>query len=372
MTQFDHSSLCPTIADVQRAYTIIKSLQQTGQLHKTPLIRSTTLRDLTGAKAVWLKPECLQVSGAYKIRGATNKIAHLSEPERQRGVIAASAGNHAQGVAIAATNAKVKNTIVMPLNAPDAKVKATRAYQMREPDLGSKVELFGDNFDQAYEYALRLSQKEDYVFIEPFNDVDIIAGQGTIGLEIYEQLPDVDVVLTGVGGGGLIAGIAVVMNWVSMIQQRPVRTIGVEASGAASMRAALDAGQVTELEQANTIADGIKTKKVGDKPLTLVQALLANDDIVQVGEDDIKRAMGVLLERCKLQVEGAGAVGVAAMLTDQVDVSGQTVVVVLSGGNLDMQTLGALIQAGSLSTAWMDQIDGGSDPGIERIDGPNL
>jgi threonine dehydratase len=309
----------------------------------------------------------LQVSGAYKIRGATIKIARLNKRQRERGVIAASAGNHAQGVAIAATNAKVKNIIVMPLSAPEAKKRATQAYQRREPTLGSEVVSYGENFDQAYEHARELGQREGYVFVEPFNDEDIIAGQGTIGLEIYEQLPDLDVVLTGVGGGGLIAGIAVAMEHVAQLQQRPVRVIGVEAAGAASMRAALDAGHVVELEQVDTIADGIKTKKVGEIPFTIVQALVAHDDIVTVDDDDIKRAMGLLLERCKLQVEGAGAVGVAAMLARKVDVSGKTVVVVLSGGNLDMNTLAEEIKKEQLSTAWMDTYNAGSDPDLERM-----
>lgn len=362
-------SLRPTIDDVWRAYRTIKNLQRAGELHNPHLIRSNTIRDLTGAKAVWLKPECLQVSGAYKIRGAMNKIARLSQEQRESGVIAASAGNHAQGVAIAATSAKVRNVIVMPWDAPVAKIKATRAYQNRQPELGSKVVLFGRNFDQAYVYAQRLRQEENYAFVEPFDDPDVIAGQGTIGLEIYEERPDVDFILAGVGGGGLISGIAVTMNWASQRQQRPIRVVGVEASGAASMRAALTAGKVVELEwdKVRTIADGIKTQKVGKLPLMIVQRLLASDDIVAVDDEDIKRAMGLLLERCKLQVEGAGAVGIAAMITGKVDVTGKTVVAVLSGGNLDMDKLANWTQVGTLSTGWMDEMNISLDPGVEKI-----
>jgi threonine dehydratase len=283
--------------------------------------------------SIFLKAENLQRSGAYKIRGATYKLSQLRDEERLHGVIAASAGNHAQGVAIAASALHIPCTIVMPTGAPLAKVTATEGY-------GATVLLFGDTYNDAYEHARELSRQTGATYIEAFNDPDIIAGQGTIGLEILADLPDVEAIVVNIGGGGLIAGIATAVKAL----KPSVRIIGVEASGAASMRAALNAGHLVTLPSLNTIADGIATKVVGDLTLEIVRDLV--DEVVTVDDEEIIHAVLLLLERCKLLVEGAGAAGVAALLSGRLDVAGRKTVALLSGGNIDMNLVGKFIQHG--------------------------
>lgn len=282
---------------------------------------------------VHLKAENLQRSGAYKLRGATYKLSCLSAEERARGVIAASAGNHAQGVAIAAAALNIPCTIVMPSGAPLAKVTATQGY-------GATIVLHGETYNDAYEHALQIQRETGATYIHAYDDPDIIAGQGTLGLEILADLPDVQTILVGVGGGGLISGIAIAVKSL----KPDVRIIGVEAAGAASMRAGLDAGHVVTLPTINTIADGIATKAAGSYTLQAVRELV--DDVICVDDEEIVRAVLFLLERCKVLVEGAGAVGVAALMNGRLDIAGETAVAVLSGGNIDMNLVGKFIQHG--------------------------
>jgi threonine dehydratase len=317
----------PTIQDIWRAQEVIRP-----HVYHTPLLPSRTIGARCGAK-VYLKAENLQRSGAYKIRGATYKLSRLTPEERERGVIAASAGNHAQGVAIAAASLGIPCTIVMPTNAPLAKVTATQGY-------GAQVVLHGATYNDAYARARELQDETGATYIHAFDDPDIIAGQGTLGLEILADLPDVEAIVVGVGGGGLISGLATAVKAL----KPDVRIIGVEASGAASMRAALDAGEIVTLPSLNTIADGISTKSVGTYPFEIVRALV--DDMVTVDDEDIIDAVLLLMERCKLLVEGAGAVGVAALLTTNLGLEGQRTAVVLSGGNIDMNLVGRFIQQG--------------------------
>ncbi len=287
---------------------------------------------MTGAH-IYLKTENLQRAGSYKVRGATYKLSRLTPEERARGVIAASAGNHAQGVAIAAAALGIACTIVMPATAPLAKITATEGY-------GARVILAGESYSDAYERAREIQSEIGATYIHAFDDPDIIAGQGTVGLEILSDLPDVEAVVTSIGGGGLISGIATVIKAL----KPDVRIYGVEATGAAKMRAALDAGHIVQLEQVNTIADGISPKSCGDYTFAITRALV--DDVITVDDDDIIRAVLLLMERGKLIVEGAGAAGVAALMAGKVPVKGMRTAVVLSGGNIDMNLVSRFIAHG--------------------------
>jgi threonine dehydratase len=315
------------VTDVWRAQEVIRP-----HVAHTPILPSRTLSAMTGAH-VSLKAENLQRIGAYKIRGATYKLSQLSEEERARGVIAASAGNHGQGVALAAASLHIPCTIVMPVAAPLAKVTATQGY-------GATVVLHGDNYNEAYEHACELAASSGATYIHAYDDPDIIAGQGTVGLEILADAPEVEAIIVGVGGGGLISGVATAVKAL----KPSIRIIGVEASGAASMRAALDAGRPVTLPAINTIADGIATKTAGSLTFEIVRDLV--DEVVTVDDEEIIHAVLLLLERCKLLVEGAGAAGVAALLSGRLDLAGKHVVAVLSGGNIDMNLVGKFIQHG--------------------------
>ncbi|MBF6591580.1 MAG: threonine ammonia-lyase, partial [Ktedonobacterales bacterium] len=317
----------PTIQDIWKAQEVIRP-----HVYHTPLLHSRTLSGMCGAK-VYLKAENLQRSGAYKIRGATYKLSRLTPEERERGVIAASAGNHAQGVAIAAAALGIPCTIVMPVGAPLAKVTATQGY-------GAHVVLHGEAYDEAYARARALQAESGATYIHAFDDPDIIAGQGTLGLEILSDLPDVEAIVVGIGGGGLISGIATAVKALNP----DVRIIGAQARGAASMRAALDAGELVTLSTIATIADGIATRSAGVYTFEAVRTLV--DEVVTVEDEDTIHAVLLLLERCKLLVEGAGAVGVAALLAGQVDLTGKRTAVILSGGNIDMNLIGRFIQHG--------------------------
>ena len=320
----------PTVTDVWHAQEIIRP-----HVYHTPLLPSRTFSDMTGAK-IYLKAENLQRSGAYKIRGATNKLAHLTPEERARGVIAASAGNHAQGVALAAAALDVRCTIVMPVGAPLAKVTATQGY-------GAEVVLYGDTYNDAYEHARTLQQERGMTYIHAFDDPDIIAGQGTLGLEMLADLPDVEAVVVGIGGGGLISGIATAVKAL----KPDVHIVGVQPSGAASMRAALDAGHLVTLPGISTIADGIATRRAGELTFQIVRELV--DDVVTVDDEEIIHTVLLLLERCKLLVEGAGAAGLASLLTGKVELCGKRTIVLLSGGNIDMNMVGRFIQHGLMA-----------------------
>jgi threonine dehydratase len=301
-------------------------------VHHTPVRHSTTFSRMTGAE-LHLKLENLQRTGSFKVRGATNKILTLSPDERERGVIAASAGNHAQGVALAATTLGIKSVIVMPRDAAHAKVEATRRY-------GARVVLEGDDYDAAYRRARELQEEHGYTFVHAFNDPAIMAGQGTVGLELLEDFDDLDTVVVSIGGGGLISGIATAIK-----SKRPkIRVIGVEAEGAAAAYASRQAGHVVELPSARTIADGIATRTVGDLTFQVMQKHV--DEIVTVNDREIARAILLLMERGKTVVEGAGAAGLAALLSKRVDVTGERVAVVVSGGNIDITLLGEILQRG--------------------------
>nr|WP_294492104.1 threonine ammonia-lyase [uncultured Mediterraneibacter sp.] len=296
----------------------------------TKLVWSEYLSGLTGGK-VYLKPENMQHTGAYKIRGAYYKISTMTEEERSRGLITASAGNHAQGVAFAAQKFGCKAVIVMPTVTPLIKVNRTKSF-------GADVVLYGDVYDDAYTYACELAEKEGYTFVHPFNDLDVATGQGSIAMEIVQELPTVDYILVPVGGGGLISGVATLAK---MLNPK-IRVIGVEPAEAASMTAALKAGEVTELDSANTIADGTAVKAVGDKILPYVQKNV--DDILLVEDDELIGAFLDMVENHKMVVENSGLLSVAAL--KQLDCRGKKVVCVLSGGNMDVITMSSIVQHG--------------------------
>lgn len=281
----------------------------------------------------YLKADCLQKTGAFKLRGAYYKLSTLTDEEKARGVIACSAGNHAQGVAFAAHDMGIPATICIPAGAPLSKIEATRSY-------GANVVLVPGVYDDAHAEAVRLRDEQGLTFIHPFDDERVMAGQGTIGLEIAEQLPDVDVVLVPVGGGGLIAGVASALR-----QLKPAcRIIGVQAAGAASMADSLRAGHILTLPEVHTVADGIQVKTPGEKTFAICRE--AVDEVVTVGEAEIASAILTVLERQKLMVEGAGAVGVAAAMYGELDLRGKTVCTLLSGGNLDVTMLERIITRG--------------------------
>ncbi len=317
----------PTIADIWEAHKLLKPL-----LHHTPLTSSRTLREMTGAD-VYLKAENLQRSGSFKVRGASYKLSRLTEEEYRHGVIAASAGNHAQGVAIAAAQHHIPCTIVMPETAPLAKEMATQSY-------GANVVLYGFTYDDAYQRCLELQQKSGAIFIHAFDDPDIIAGQGTLGLEMLSDLPDADAVIVPIGGGGLMAGIAIAARAL----QPGITIIGVQAAGAASTRAALDSGKPYTLPSINTIADGIAVKRPGVLTFSIIQRLV--DEVVVVDDEAIISAVLLLMERNKMLVEGAGAAGVAALLSGAVKLPGKKVLVPLTGGNIDINLVSRFIEHG--------------------------
>ena len=316
-----------TLAEVRAAQELLD-----GVIRRTPIEPSRPLSAKL-AGPVWLKCENLQRGGSFKVRGAYVRIARLSPEERARGVVAASAGNHAQGVAVAAAALDTAATVFMPLGAALPKVAATRGY-------GATVELAGGTVDEALVAAGEFAERTGAVLIHPFDHRDVIAGQGTVALEILEQVPDVRTILVGIGGGGVISGIAVAAKAL-----RPdVRIIGVQASGAAAYPASLAAGRPVRLSQFGTIADGIAVGCPGDVPFAHVSKLV--DDVVTVTEEDISRALLVLLERGKLLAEPAGVVGVAALLADVAGEVETPAVAVLSGGNIDPMLLLRVIEHG--------------------------
>lgn len=296
----------------------------------TKLVWSEYLSEQTGGK-VYLKPENMQHTGAYKIRGAYYKISTMTEEERSRGLITASAGNHAQGVAFAAQKFGCKAVIVMPTVTPLIKVNRTKS-------MGAEVILHGDVYDDSYAYACELAEKEGYTFVHPFNDTDVATGQGTIAMEIVQELPTVDYILVPVGGGGLISGVATLAK---MLNPK-IKVVGVEPAQAASMTAALHAGEVVELDSADTIADGTAVKAVGDKILPYVQKNV--DSMLLVEDDELIGAFLDMVENHKMIVENSGLLSVAAL--KQMDLKGKKVVCILSGGNMDVITMSSIVQHG--------------------------
>jgi len=316
-----------SLKDIEQASQNLKKI-----LRPTDLVYSDYLSQISGAK-VYLKPENLQVTGAYKIRGAYNKISQLTEKQKKKGLIAASAGNHAQGVAFAAKKNGVSATIVMPVSTPLIKVNATKK-------LGAKVILHGDCYDDAYNKAHEIAKKEKLTFIHPFNDWQVISGQGTIGLEILENMPDVDVILVPVGGGGLISGISIAVK----SKNPKIKVVGVEPILADAMYQSVKAKKVVELKSVSTIADGVAVKKVGEMAFSVVSSLV--DKIFRVTDTEIMEAFLVLLEQHKLIAEPAGVCSVAALLDSKINLKGKKVVAVISGGNIDVMTISALVSRG--------------------------
>ncbi len=303
-----------------------------GIAKQTSISHSKSFSQMSGAN-IFMKLENMQTTGAFKVRGAYNKLANLSPEERAKGVVAASAGNHAQGVAFSATKLGMQSTIFMPIFTPPLKVLATKGY-------GANVVLTGDSFDDSFLASQEYSKQHDASYIHPFNDPLIIAGQGTIGLEIYEQQPDVDAVIVPIGGGGLIAGIAMAIK-----EMNPkVKVIGVNAAGAASMVASRNANEIVSLPSVSTIADGIAVKTPGSLTFDIIQKYV--DDIVSVTDSEIAHAAYLLLQRGKLLAEPAGVTSVAAALFNKVDLKGKNVVPVVSGGNINMQLLEQIIEKG--------------------------
>jgi threonine dehydratase len=320
----------PTLEQFEAARTVVARVAQ-----ETPMESSRYLAELLGAD-VYLKCENLQRTGSYKIRGAYNRMSQLTEEERARGVVAASAGNHAQGVAFAARELGIASTIFMPVGVPLPKLQATKAY-------GAEVILRGHTVAEPLLAAAAYAEETGAIFIPPFDHPDVIVGQGTLGLEIWDSVPDVETVIVPIGGGGLIAGVAAAMKQRAAAAGRSIRVIGVQAANAASYPPSLAAGTPTEVPVHATIADGIAVGKPGILNFEIISHLV--DDVVTVTEDDIAKALLVLLERAKLVVEPAGAVGVAAILAGLVSPSGPTVVI-LSGGNIDPLLMQRVISHG--------------------------
>lgn len=311
-----------SIADVYRA-----AKQLDGIAKKTALIQSPYFSEQCG-NTVYLKPENLQNTGSFKLRGAYNKICQLSEAQKNKGVITASAGNHAQGVAYAAQQLGVKAVIAMPATTPILKVEATRSY-------GAEVVLFGDSFDDAYAHAVELQKKYGYVFIHPFNDIEVILGQGTTALEIHEQLKDVDAILVPIGGGGFASGVAIASKCINP----HVKVIGIEPEGAACIKKSLLQGKVTSLEYVDTVAEGTAVKTPGDLTFEFIKKYV--DDVITVSELEIMSALLSLIEKHKLVAEGAGVLSLAAL--NKLKFHGRKVVAIVSGGNIDISTISALI-----------------------------
>lgn len=301
-----------------------------GIIRRTDLVQAPRLNS---AADIYLKPENLQVTGSFKVRGACYKISQLSEEERARGVIACSAGNHAQGVALGASHAGVKSLICLPEGAPISKVEATRRY-------GADICLVPGVYDDAYRHALELRDQYGYTFVHPFDDEKVIAGQGTIGLELLEQLPDVQTVIVPIGGGGLASGVAFAIKNLNP----SVEVWGVQAAGAPGMYRSMADGHVQCLQGVSTVADGIAVKQPGDLTYEMCSRYL--DGVVTVTEDEICAAILALIEQQKLVVEGAGAVSVAAAMFGKVPIEGKKTICILSGGNVDVTILNRVIHRG--------------------------
>ncbi len=297
---------------------------------ETKLVYSEYLSEQTGGK-IYLKPENMQFTGAYKVRGAYYKISSLSDEERARGLITASAGNHAQGVAYAARKYGVKATIVMPKSTPLMKVNRTKGY-------GANVVLWGDVYDEACAYALELAEKEGLTFIHPFDDLTVATGQGSIAMEIFKELPLVDYLLVPIGGGGLAAGVSTLAK----LMHPGVKVIGVEPAGAACMKASLEKGEVTTLPAVNTIADGTAVKTPGVNIFPYIRKNI--DDIVTVEDEDLIVSFLDMVENHKMIVENSGLLSVAAL--KQLDLKGKKAVAILSGGNMDVITMSSIVQHG--------------------------
>ena len=324
-----------TIDNVYRANYALKSV-----IRQTDIIRAPKLANDT---ELYLKTENLQITGSFKVRGAYYKMSKLSDSEKAKGVVACSAGNHAQGVALAAQKNGIKAVICLPDGAPISKIEATKSY-------GAEVCLVEGVYDDAYNKALELRDNEGYTFIHPFNDEDVIAGQGTIALELIEQLPDMDAVIVPIGGGGLISGIAYTLKTL----KPHVKVYGVQSAGAPSMYKSIKDGKIEELAGVSTIADGIAVKKPGDLTYEICSKYV--DEIVTVTDDEISAAILALMEKHKLVTEGAGAIAVAAAMFGKLDIAGKKTICLLSGGNIDVTILSRVIKRGLLMSGRTAQL----------------
>ncbi|HDR8142069.1 bifunctional threonine ammonia-lyase/L-serine ammonia-lyase TdcB [Bacillus thuringiensis] len=315
------------ITDIKKAKEILDV-----NARKTPLVKSFYLTSKTGGE-IYLKLENMQLTGSFKFRGAFNKISQLTNEEKERGVIACSAGNHAQGVALSSHLLGIRSKIVMPTSAPQAKVDATRGY-------GSEVILYGDTFDDAKAKCEEIIKETGETYLHPYDDVEVMAGQGTIGLDILDDMWDVDTVIVPIGGGGIISGIAVALKSFNP----SINIIGVQADNVHGMKASYDAGRILEHYEAPTIADGCAVKIPGNLTFEIVKDLV--DEIVTVSEEELEVAMKDLLQRGKAVVEGAGALATAALLAGKVDkyVQGKKVVAVISGGNVDLKRISTVCE----------------------------
>ena len=313
------------LSEIYRAAHVLKSVAR-----HTALIASPKINPLGH---IYLKPENLQYTGSFKLRGAYYMISQLTDAEKAKGVIACSAGNHAQGVALGATRNGIKSLICLPAGAPISKVEATKGY-------GAEVCLVPGVYDDAYKKALELQAEYGYTLVHPFDHPQVIAGQGTIGLEILEDMPDVDTVIVPIGGGGLISGVAYAIKTL----KPSVKVYGVQAEGAPSMVKSLESGHILRLSEVSTIADGIAVKEPGVNTFDLCQKYV--DEVVTVSEDEIAAAILALIEQQKLVAEGAGAVSVAAAMFNKIPVEGKKVVCVVSGGNIDVNFLNRVITRG--------------------------
>ena len=300
---------------------------------------------------IYLKTENLQITGSFKVRGAYYMMSQLTEEEKARGVIACSAGNHAQGVALAAAKNHIKSLICLPDGAPISKVEATKSY-------GAEVCMVNGVYDDAYQKALELKEEKNYTFVHPFDNEDVIAGQGTIGLEILEQMPDVEAVIVPIGGGGLISGVAFAIKNLNP----NIKVYGVQASGAPSMRNSIRDGKIECLDHVSTIADGIAVKEPGEHTFQYVSQYV--DEIVTVTDDEISAAILALIERQKLIAEGAGAASVAAAMFNKVPIQGKKTVCLVSGGNIDVTILSRVIKRGLLMSGRTSMLN------IELLDKP--
>jgi threonine dehydratase len=326
-----------TLADIQAAQEIVKDI-----IVRTPVDHSSSCTKIAG-KDIFFKLENYQRTGSFKIRGAANKIASLSDSEKKRGVIACSAGNHAQGVALSASLKGVKSVIVMPETAPLTKVQGTQSY-------GAEVILKGQVFDEAKEYAYQLAKEKSYVFVHPYEDEKIVAGQGTLGLEVFDQIKNVDTMIVPVGGGGLISGVAVALKSLNP----KIRVIGVQTVAADSMYQLFKNKSVVNVPMYATIADGIAIKSPSEE---IYRDLVSKyvDDMVEVAEDEIAEAIVFLLERVKTVAEGAGAAALAAVLSHKIKL-GDTNCVLVSGGNIDLNIVSQIIQRGQIQRGRLSEM----------------
>ena len=332
-----------TLDKIYKASHVLRSVIRKTDLIHAPLVNPDS--------EIYLKTENLQITGSFKVRGAYYMMSQLTEEEKARGVIACSAGNHAQGVALAAAKNHIKSLICLPDGAPISKVEATKSY-------GAEVCMVNGVYDDAYKKALELKEEKNYTFVHPFDNEDVIAGQGTIGLEILEQMPDVEAVIVPIGGGGLISGVAFAIKNLNP----NIKVYGVQASGAPSMRNSIRDGKIECLDHVSTIADGIAVKEPGEHTFQYVSQYV--DEIVTVTDDEISAAILALIERQKLIAEGAGAASVAAAMFNKVPIQGKKTVCLVSGGNIDVTILSRVIKRGLLTSGRTSMLN------IELLDKP--